>query len=125
MADYLLDANILIGVFRGDEKLRSFVEGLDATIDTTVYAELIQGAKDKRQVKEIEAAISQYRIEHFDLHISRRTIDLIRTYSKSHSLMFGDAIIAATCLEKGLELVTFNVRDFRFIEGLRLTVPKL
>lgn len=125
MAEFLLDANVLIGVFRGEAELKIFVEGLDSTINTTVYVELIQGAKSKRDVERIEIALRQFRILHFDEGISRRTIDLIRTYSKSHGLMLGDAVIAATCLENDLELVTFNARDFRFIQDLKLRVPKL
>ncbi len=39
--------------------------------------------------------------------------------------MFGDAVIAATCLENDLQLVTFNAKDFRFIKGLRPKVPKV
>ena len=76
-------------------------------------------------MKRIETALRQFGILHFDENISRHTIDLIRTYSKSHGLMFGDAVIAATCLEYSLELVTFNAKDFRFIKGLRYRVPKL
>jgi len=82
MAEFLLDANILIGVFRGENELRSFVENLDATIDTTVYVELIQGAKNKSEVEQIEVALSQFDVLHFDEGVSRKTIDLIRTYSK-------------------------------------------
>jgi predicted nucleic acid-binding protein len=125
MADYLLDANVLIGVFRGQSDLETFIEGLFATINASVYVELIQGAKNKREVEQIEKALNQYEIIHFSEHISRRTIELIRSYSKSHGLLLGDAIIAATCLENGLALVTFNGKDFRFIKGLKIKVPKL
>ncbi len=37
--------------------------------------------------------------------------------------MFGDAIIAATCLENNLILITYNVKDFRFVNGLKITQP--
>jgi len=50
-------------------------------------------------------------------------IELVRTYSKSHGLMFGDAIIAATCLENDLILITYNVRDFQFIGKLKVLKP--
>lgn len=125
MAEFLLDANILIGVFRGESDLKTFVERLDATIDTTVYVELVQGAKDNRDVERIEAALRRFEMVPFDESISRRTIALIRTYSKSHGLMFGDAVIAATCLEKNLELLTFNLKHCRFIEELKMSAPKL
>ncbi|HLA96777.1 MAG TPA: type II toxin-antitoxin system VapC family toxin [Pyrinomonadaceae bacterium] len=125
MPEFIIDTNILIGVLRGDRELASFVESLDCAIDTTIYVELIQGAKNKADVASIERALGQFQLFHFDESISRRTIDLIRSYSKSHGLMFGDAVIAATCLENDLKLVTFNVKDFRFIKGLRIKAPKL
>lgn len=125
MPEFLIDTNILIGVLRGDSELATFVESLDCAIDTTIYVELIQGAKNKIEVARIERTIGQFQLFHFDENISRRTIDLIRAYSKSHGLMFGDAVIAATCLENNLQLVTFNAKDFRFIKGLRIKAPKL
>lgn len=125
MPEFIIDTNILIGVLRGDRELASFVESLECAIDTTIYVELIQGAKNKIEVARIERVLGQFQLFHFDESISRRTIDLIRAYSKSHDLMFGDAVIAATCLENNLQLVTFNAKDFRFIKGLRIKVPKL
>jgi len=56
-------------------------------------------------------------------NVSRKAIELVRTYSKSHGLMFGDAIVAATCLENNLILITYNVKDFRFVNGLKITQP--
>ena len=34
--------------------------------------------------------------------------------------MFGDATIAATCLENDLTLITLNLKDFRFIKDLNI-----
>ena len=41
-------------------------------------------------------------------------------YSLSHKLTIPDALIAATALVNDLELYTLNIKDFRFIENLRL-----
>ena len=68
--------------------------------------------------------MAEYLVD-FDQAVSRRTISLIRDYSKSHGLLFADAVIAATCLENNLKLITLNEKDFRFIDGLELQVPKL
>lgn len=123
MAESIVDANVLIALFRGNDNLKDFLETLDCAVDTTVYVELIQGAKNKVEVARIEKILKTFPIIHFDSSVSLRTIDLIRTYSKSHGLLLGDAIIAATCLENKLKLVTFNAKDFRFIKGLRVEVP--
>ena len=124
MIEYLIDTNVFIAILKGNAKLKSFIEGLVCALDTTVYAELIQGAKNKAEVQKIERYLTRFELIHFDKAVSRKTIELIRIYSKSHGLlMFGDAIIAATCLENHLTLITYNVKDFRFISGLKITQP--
>ncbi|NOS87262.1 MAG: PIN domain-containing protein [Methylococcaceae bacterium] len=45
---------------------------------------------------------------------------VIRQYSLSHGLRLADALIAATVLVYGLELLTINQKDFRFIPELVL-----
>ncbi len=123
MIEYLIDTNIFIAILKGDAKLKSFIESLDCALDTTVYAELIQGSKDKAEVQKIEKYLTRFELIHFDKTISQRTLELIGRYSKSHNLMFGDAIIASTCLENDLTLLTYNVKDFRYIKGLRIQTP--
>lgn len=123
MIEYLIDTNVFIAVLKGNAALKSFIERLACALDTTVYAELIQGAKNKAEVQKIERYLTRFELIHFDKAVSRKTLELIRLYSKSHGLMFGDAIIAATCLESDLTLITFNIKDFRFIKGLKITQP--
>jgi len=74
--------------------------------------ELIQGAKNKDEVRKIEEYLTRFDLIHFDSVISWHSIRLIRNYSKSHGLMLPDAVIAATCLEHNLSLITFNTKDF-------------
>jgi predicted nucleic acid-binding protein len=123
MTEYLIDTNIFIAVLKGDKSLKTFIEKNPCGLDTTVYVELIQGAKDKTEVQKIEKYLTRFALLHFSKEISQRTIELIRTYSKSYGLMFGDATIASTCLEDDLTLLTFNVKDFRFIKGLKIQKP--
>jgi predicted nucleic acid-binding protein len=117
MAEYLVDTNIFIAILKGDAKLKLFVESLACALDTTVYAELIQGSKNKAEVQKIEKYLTRFELVHFDNNVSTRTLELLRTYPKSHNLMFGDAIIAAVCLENDLTLLTYNVKDFHFIKN--------
>jgi len=123
MIEYLIDTNVFIAILKGNAKLKSYIENLVCALDTTVYAELIQGAKNKAEVQKIERYLIRFELIHSDKVVSRKTIELIRTYSKSHGLVFGDAIIAATCLENDLTLITYNVKDFRFVSGLKIIQP--
>lgn len=123
MIEYLVDTNIFIAILKGDAKLKSFIESLNCAVDTTVYVELIQGAKNKAEVQKIEKYLTRFELIHFEESVSRKTIDLVRLYSKSHGLMFGDAVIAASCLKNDLILLTFNAKDFRFIKNLKTLKP--
>lgn len=123
MAEHLPDTNIFIGVFKGDAKLKTLIESSDSAINTIIYLELIQGAKNKAEIEKIEKYLVLYELLHFDKATSQRAIELVRNYSKSHGLMLPDAIIAATCVENDLTLITYNIKDFRFINGLKITQP--
>lgn len=123
MAKHLADTNIFIAIFKGDAKLKSLVENSDSVINTIIYLELIQGAKNKTEVSEIEKYLNRFELLHFDKAVSQKAIELVRAFSKSHGLMLPDAIIAATCLENDLTLITYNIKDFRFISGLKTLKP--
>lgn len=123
MAEHLPDTNIFIAILKGDAALKTLVENSDSAINTIVYLELIQGAKNKSEVNKIEKYLNRFELIHFDRAISQRAIELIRTYSKSHGLMLPDAVIASTCLENDLILMTYNDKDFRFIKNLNIFKP--
>ncbi|HXG86425.1 MAG TPA: type II toxin-antitoxin system VapC family toxin [Pyrinomonadaceae bacterium] len=120
MDEKIADTNIFIQIFRGDADLKNRIESLNAAVSSIVLLELLQGSKDKAELRRIEKYLARFTVFHFDETVSKKAIELVKTYSKSHGLMLADAIIAATCLEKDSELITFNVKDFKFIRGLKL-----
>jgi predicted nucleic acid-binding protein len=124
MPDSLADTNIFIAIFNGDLYLKDLIISSRPAVSTVVHLELIQGSKNKTEIKKIERLLSFFEAVHFDRSIALRSIELIRKYSKSHGLLLADAVIAATCLENNLKLITFNVRDFRFIKDLRVEAPE-
>ncbi len=70
MIEYLIDTNIFIAILKGYAKLKSFIEHLECALDTTVYAELIQGSKNKSEVIKIEKYLTRFELIHFDAPIS-------------------------------------------------------
>jgi predicted nucleic acid-binding protein len=124
MPDSLADTNIFIAIFNDDLYLKDLIISSRPAVSTVVHLELIQGSKNKTEIKKIERLLSFFEAVHFDRSIALRSIELIRKYSKSHGLLLADAVIAATCLENNLKLITFNVRDFRFIKDLRVEAPE-
>ncbi|WP_223300921.1 PIN domain-containing protein [Oscillatoria nigro-viridis] len=51
---------------------------------------------------------------------SEQFIQLMAQYSLSHKLTIPDAMIAATALTHNISLYTLNLKDFRFIQGLKI-----
>jgi len=116
----IADTNIFIKIFRGDADLKKQVESLNVAVSSVVLLELLQGSKDKAELRQIEKYLACFTVVHFNENVSKKAIELVKTYSKSHGLLLADAIIAATCLENDRELMTFNIKDFKFIRGLKL-----
>lgn len=69
MTKYLADTNIFIAILKGNAHLKIFIENLACAIDTIVYIELIQGAKNKIDVQKIEKYLMQFELIHFKVII--------------------------------------------------------
>lgn len=80
MPKHLPDTNIFIAIFKGDAKLKSLVENSDSAINTIVYLELIQGAKNKAEVSKIEKYLNRF--VHFDKSVSQKAIELGASFQK-------------------------------------------
>lgn len=122
----LCDTNILIEFYRGNadtaEALRR-IGHADIAISVITQAELYFGARDKKELGSIRRHLSLVTCLPIDEAISKRFERLMASYSLSHRLAIPDALIAATAIERDLPLYTLNVRDFRFVEEIRLFVP--
>ncbi|TAE28168.1 MAG: PIN domain-containing protein [Cytophagales bacterium] len=66
-------------------------------------------------------ALVGFSILAFEPPIAQLAMELQQEYVLSHQLGISDALIAATALVYGLELRTYNLKDFRFIPGIRLS----
>jgi predicted nucleic acid-binding protein len=85
--------------------------------------ELIVGARDKRDLANIDTFLSAYVIVPLRDSTGKRAYQLLKLHAKPHGLHVFDSLIAATAIEEGLTLVTRNRRHFDAIKGLRLEIP--
>jgi predicted nucleic acid-binding protein len=104
----LLDTNILIEIFKGNENIASKLSSINDyfAISSITQMELYYGAFNKREVSQLERFLSDFNIYHLTLAISIKAVELIKTYSKSHNLNLPDALIAATAIIKQTPLIT-------------------
>lgn len=125
MIDHLADTNVFSEIFKGNKDVKIFVENLETSVDTTVYVECLQGSKSNQEKLIIKKYLSRFPVFYHTPEISKQTISLIDKYSNSHGLLLPDAQIAAVCLEYDLTLITYNVGDFKFIDGLKWLKPNI
>jgi predicted nucleic acid-binding protein len=118
---HLLDSNVLIYAAQpGNEFLDEWLDARGTLVSAVSITEVLgyEGltAEDERL---FEAMFAQLRIYPISELILRRAAALRRL----RKIKLGDAIVAATALERASELVTRNEQDFRGIEGLHVINP--
>ena len=119
----LCDTNVIIEILKGDEKTIKMIEriGLEnIAISSVTVMELYFGALNKKELNKIKKHLKALNIVHFDNDVSELAVSMIESYSKSYGLQIPDAIIAATALSLEIKLFTLNLKDFRYIDGLKL-----
>jgi hypothetical protein len=92
-------------------------------ISAVSQAELYFGALNKTEFRQIKHHLSMIYVFPISEEISNKFVQLMEKYSLSHKLSLPDALIASTSITKNLELYTLNIKDFQFIEGLKLHQP--
>jgi predicted nucleic acid-binding protein len=122
-ARYLLDSGLLIRHLRGRPEAVRLLRGLGKherlAIASVSRLEIHAGMQEQERFK-TQKLLSRFVTFEMGADIADRAGDYIREYrSRGAAISIPDAIIAATAIEHGLTLVTFNPKDFP-IPGLSL-----
>jgi len=117
----LLDTNVLIEILKGNQMTVERVQTFeDVVISAISVMELYWGAFNRLEVTKLEKFVSLFEIIELDNSISQTATELIKTYAKSHNLDIPDSLIASTALIHHSKLFTYNLKDFKYIDGLEL-----
>lgn len=119
----LFDTDVFIWVQRGNANAARVVDEADERyISIQTYMELLQGARDKRELKLNKDFLRDLGFVALPLteNIGLRAAVYVEQYALSSGLRAGDAIIAATAVESGLTLVTSNAKHYRLIAGMAI-----
>ena len=82
--------------------------------------ELLVGATNKIFLISINKKIKRFNIFLISNEITLISLSLLQDYKLRYGLAIPDSLIAATAIETGFELFSYNTKDFKFIEGLKL-----
>ena len=119
----ILDTDVLIWYLRGNEKAKKVVENaIPFRISAITYMEILQGMKSKDELRVFQKQMQKWDTEiiHVDREISSRAIFYLQEYSLSHSMMLGDALIAATIVQLGEILLTANDKHYKYIPNIEI-----
>ena len=123
----LCDTDIFIEAFKNNKLVTDLLRRIGfqkIALSVITIMELYFGALNKRELAKIKSRLQKLEIFNLDKEITETAINLIERYAKSHGFHIPDALIAATAICSGMELLTYNVKDFKFIEGIRLYSEK-
>lgn len=119
---YLVDTCIFIDAFRGEKKAKDLLNSIKdkIAISCITEMELFMGAKTKERKKDLEKQLKVYSKILIDIETSNKAMQLMKKYnSKNRNLHIADCFIASSALVNNYPLVTNNIADFEFIEGLK------
>jgi predicted nucleic acid-binding protein len=121
----LIDTDVLIWNFRGNEKAASLLDNaMGFALSAVTYIELVQGVRSTAEFNALRQSLVfwQASVQPLNEDISSRAVFLVESYALSHGLQLAGALIAATAMSLGEPLVTANNRHYRMIDGLVIKV---
>ena len=117
----LVDSNILIYAAQpGHAQLRRFIADHAPAVSAVSYVEVLgyhQLDDEERRYLEEFFRLAQV------LPLSQAVLDQAVALRQQRKMSLGDALVAGTALVHGLTLVTRNIEDFHWIQGLSLLNP--
>jgi len=127
MRKSLLDTSILIAFLKGEEdvvaKVEEYLEEFDRlSLSIITYYEILRGLKyidNEKKLRDFEELMDKSEIITLDREIIEKASEIYAGLKRRGELIEdADILIAASCLVKGMVLVTDNEEHFRRIESL-------
>jgi len=119
----IIDTDVLIWYLRGDENAQKTIsDSIPFKLSVISYMELLRGMKNKNELRVTRTCLKKWSTEIIQINenISSRAMFFMEDYCLSHSMEYGDAVIAATALEYHEILLTANYRRYGFIPNIQI-----
>ena len=119
----MYDTDILIWIQRSNAKAARMVEkDAEKSLSVQSYMELLQGARDKAEQQVVKDFVYAFDFQILPLseNVGHRALVYVEKYALAAGMGSADALIAATAVERNLELVSSNTKHFQAVGELRL-----
>ncbi len=121
----LIDTDILIWYLRGNQNAYKLIHSIGLfAISSITYMELVQGMRDKSELRSLKRAFKQWGVKviFLDEEISARALFYVEEYFLSHSMQLADAHIASTATTRGMTLFTANDKHYKIVKELDIKI---
>jgi len=121
----LFDTDVLIWCLRGNAKAAKQIQESESRYFSAVgYMELIQGARNKNEIKTIRSFLKEldFHILPLTENIGHRACVYMEEYCLKVELSMADALVAATAAENQQVLCTGNTKHFKVIAEVETRV---
>ena len=121
----LFDTDVLIWYLRGNQKAASALSDADTRkISVVTYMELLQGARDKNEIRVIRGFLKDFDFETIPLteNIGHRAGVYMEQYCLKVGMCMADALLAATAVENGLVLCTANNKHYKSVGDIEINI---
>ncbi len=119
----LIDTDVLIWTLRGSVKAARAIDAAERrSVSVVTYMELLQGARDKREIKAIKSFLAdlQFHLLPLTENIGHRASIYMEEYRLAFAMTMADALIAAAAIETHEPLLTGNDKHYRPIQKLEV-----
>ncbi len=117
----IIDSCVFIKAFRRDKAANADLHEVanQSAYSIVTYLELLAGANTPEKKDAIIKIFESYWGIPLDQNISLKAIDIMNSYvTGQRTISVPDCLIAATSLMTGFPLLTYNKKDFEFIDGI-------
>ena len=89
---------------------------MEVILDTNILIEILKNNEETIEL------VQKFNTNYININeeISDLSKKLVFDYAKSHSLDIPDSLIAATAIINNINLLSYNKKDFKFINNLKL-----
>lgn len=119
----LVDTDVMIWFLRGSPKAARELDKLNRVqLSVVTYIELVQGMRDKTELRAFRTMLHDWDIAVVlvDEDISARAAFYVEEHFHSSGLRLADALIVATAINRGLPLLTANIKHYKVFQELDL-----